>query len=173
LTTGFTIGAGQVWLANVQCDGNETRLTDCTIPAFGTTNCSHAEDAGVSCPTCSQGDIRLRGGTATSGRLEICNNNVWGTVCDNSWSEIDAMVTCRQLGLPATGAMAITGAAVPDGVGQVWLDNVLCLGTESRLTDCATGSLGSNACGHEEDVGVNCVNAPTAGEDLLFSFCES
>jgi hypothetical protein len=123
----------------------------------------------VSCPTCTQGATRLRGGTATSGRVEICNNNVWGTVCDNSWSETDAMVACRQLGLPTTGATAITGAAVPNGVGQVWLDNVQCLGTESRLTDCVTGSLGPNACGHEEDVGVTCANAPTAGKGLLLS----
>ena len=52
---------------------------------------------------CAQGDIRLQGGNATSGRVEICNNNVWGTVCDDAWADIDAQVACRQLGLSPDG----------------------------------------------------------------------
>jgi hypothetical protein len=113
LTTDFTIGAGQIWLSNVQCDGDEARLTDCTIPTFGTTNCTHAEDAGVSCPTCTQGDIRLRGGTATSGRVEICYKNIWGTVCDDLWSTTDAQVVCRQLGFEITGQCPTTNGIMP------------------------------------------------------------
>jgi hypothetical protein len=159
LNSGFTVGTNQIWFSDVECLGNETTLTDCTILTFQPSNCSHAEDAGVSCPTCTEGAIRLQGGNATSGRVEICNNNTWGTVCDNSWRETDAMVACRQLGLPTTGAMATTGAAVPDSIGYIWLSDIVCVGTESRLIDCATGVLGSNSCGHEEDVGVNC---PTA-----------
>ena len=103
LTSGFTYGIGQIWLSDVQCTGAETRLTDCTIPAFGTPNCTHAEDVGVSCLTCTQGAIRLQGGTATSGRVEICNNNVWGTVCDDLWGATDAQVVCRQLGYEPAG----------------------------------------------------------------------
>ncbi len=50
LTTGFTNGAGQIWLDNVQCRGTETRLIDCPRNALGSHNCVHAEDAGVNCP---------------------------------------------------------------------------------------------------------------------------
>lgn len=53
--------------------------------------------------TCDRGSLRLQGGTATEGRVEICNNNIWGTVCNNSWGDVDARVVCRQLGLPHSG----------------------------------------------------------------------
>ena len=53
--------------------------------------------------TCTQGAIRLQGGTATSGRVEICNSNVWGTVCDDFWGTDDARVVCRQLGFEERG----------------------------------------------------------------------
>ena len=105
LTSGFTNGAGQIWLTNVRCTGSETRLVDCTRSTFGgATGCSHAEDAGVRCSemTCAQGAIRLQGGTATQGRVEICFDNVWGTVCDNLWGVPDAEVVCRQLGFSIT-----------------------------------------------------------------------
>ena len=52
---------------------------------------------------CTQGAIRLQGGTANSGRVEICNNNEWGTVCDDLFGSRDAQVACRQLGFSPTG----------------------------------------------------------------------
>ena len=53
---------------------------------------------------CQNGDIRLvNGTTAFEGRVEICWNETWGTICDQSWSGFDAQVACRQLGYSTTG----------------------------------------------------------------------
>ena len=120
----FGEGTGRIWLDNVECTGNETELSSC-IAISSDVNCTHAQDAGVRCSPgshnnniyaainanvlsfcsgCPEGDVRLlEGNTKLEGRVEICKENSWGLVCQNSWSTSDARVVCRQLGFSTIG----------------------------------------------------------------------
>ena len=123
----FGQGTIPILLDNVGCRGTESRLTSCTYSSH-TTDCSHREDAGVTCQyqpvtsdesplltsmlfvfnrvlflACIHGEIRLVGSTsARQGRVEVCVSGRWGTVCDDYWSSYDTSVACRQLGFSST-----------------------------------------------------------------------
>ena len=45
--------------------------------------------------------MRLVDGTTEyKGRIELCYNGEWGTVCNDGINDFAAEVVCRQLGLP-------------------------------------------------------------------------
>ena len=53
---------------------------------------------------CSHGELRLVGGeNNTLGRVEVCINNAWGTVCNSRFGTNDARVICKQLGFSNIG----------------------------------------------------------------------
>lgn len=55
---------------------------------------------------CDDGDVRIADGpTELIGRVEICVNRTWGTVCEQMWNDIHALVVCRQLGYSANGLL--------------------------------------------------------------------
>ena len=50
--------------------------------------------------------MRLQDGTDDSnGRVEMCQNGTWGSVCNNTWDNTDARVLCAQLGYGNEGTM--------------------------------------------------------------------
>jgi len=127
----------------------------------------------------------VNGTSIYEGRVEICWNETWGTVCDVFWSGFEAQVACRQLGFPAlgvgctcmklnvlnwllyktcytfncpAGATALSNSFFGQGRGPILLDNLNCTSTESRLVDCHHRGIGQTLfCrNHLNDAGLRC-----------------
>ncbi|KAJ8027592.1 Neurotrypsin [Holothuria leucospilota] len=134
-------------LDNVECVGDERKLEDCIYNSWN--DCYHNEDAGL-----LEGKPRLVDGNSTAGRVEICLNERWGTVCDHNWDMRDADVVCRELGFKGADA-ALLKAHFGQGQGPVYIEEVECFGNEISIFSC--NYTDSTNCEHEEDAGVNCI----------------
>ena len=88
------------------------------------------------------------------GRLEVYHSGRWGTVCDDYFTDEAARVVCHMLGYEDVGH--VIGSRYGVGSGTIWLDNVVCGGTETNIENCRHRGWGSHNCGHDEDVSVSC-----------------
>ncbi|XP_075034556.1 lysyl oxidase homolog 3 isoform X2 [Mixophyes fleayi] len=89
------------------------------------------------------------------GRIEVFYNQEWGTICDDDFTMENAHILCRHLGF--TEATGWTHSAkYGKGIGRIWLDNMICSGSEKSISDCNSRGWGNSDCTHEEDAGVIC-----------------
>ena len=103
------------------------------------------------------GDIRLvNGGLKTEGRVEIYYSGVWGTVCDDQFSNEEAEVICRELGFKSY-VRAKHRAHFGEGEGPIWMDGLKCKRSGKKLSECVFNGWGINDCEHKEDAGVVCL----------------
>ena len=97
--------------------------------------------------TPSDGDLRLEGmDSTTAGRLEVYYNDEWGLVCDDGFGAEEVAVAVRQLGF-ADGTLIDRPIGYSGSLNQeIWLDNVSCTGSESRLDECSSNPVGVHNC---------------------------
>lgn len=68
---------------------------------------------------CDNGDLRLvNGSSIREGRVELCINNTYGTICDYRWDTLEAQVACRQLGYADTSKAVLWGIFIDDIPGS-------------------------------------------------------
>ncbi|XP_026825303.1 uncharacterized protein LOC105281160 isoform X1 [Ooceraea biroi] len=101
-------------------------------------------------------ELRLANGSnPMQGRVEVRHHGVWGTVCDDDFTNATAAVICRSLGYGGIAIAKKDGFFGP-GQGPIWLDEVFCHGNESQLYRCEHNHWGQHNCDHNEDAGVIC-----------------
>ena len=112
--------------------------------------------------------VRLvNGATKYEGRVEVYHNGEWGTVCDDGWDLNDAQIVCNELGL-GNAINATNRGFYGQGIGQIWLDNVECVGTERTIRNCSHRGWGIlYSCNHYDDAGVKCVSGKVLSSMMM------
>ncbi|XP_033115403.1 neurotrypsin-like isoform X2 [Anneissia japonica] len=141
-----------IWLDDVECTGKEQHLSAC--PSTSQHSCTHDEDVGVEC-TGDTHPVRLDGSSiAHEGLVEIEHDGVWGTVCEDNWSQDNTDVVCKQLGFE--GGNYFTATDYTDS-NSIVLDDVACVGTELTLAQCSHSNWGEHNCNNIEKIWVSCL----------------
>ncbi|CAI8023564.1 Scavenger receptor cysteine-rich domain superfamily protein, partial [Geodia barretti] len=108
---------------------------------------------------CFTGEVRLVGGESErEGRVEVCSDGKWGTVCGRQWTDKNTAVVCSYLGFSdhSNDLAYHTSAKYGRGGGPVLMDYVSCTGSEGRLWDSCTHFTHYYGCTHDDDVGIEC-----------------
>jgi deleted-in-malignant-brain-tumors protein 1 len=98
----------------LSCMGNETRLFDCLYLEDGIPYCEENKAKSVvmcSDTSCEKDAVRLVGGhTVKEGRVQVCYDGEWHSVCGDRWSDVGAEVdvVCSVLGYSSELSQKIT-----------------------------------------------------------------
>ena len=100
---GLDSGPDPIVLQRIDCAGNESNITTCPRSSLGvvdSTCLGSNQAAGVICSvaagSCIDGLVRLVNGPSFyEGRLEVCRDNQWLTVCDDGFDTAAAYDVCN------------------------------------------------------------------------------
>ncbi|KAM4633324.1 scavenger receptor cysteine-rich domain-containing protein DMBT1-like isoform 2-T2 [Polymixia lowei] len=150
----FGHGSGKIWIDEIECNGRESSLTQCTQREFGDNTCNHTSVAGVICSDSLA--VRLvNSNDQCSGRVELYHAGQWGTMCDRDWTMNDAEVVCKLLDCGHAVSAPIS-APFGQGTGPIWEASNSCFGSETSLQQCSVNGFNNTSCRHEEDAGIVC-----------------
>ncbi|XP_017293033.3 neurotrypsin [Kryptolebias marmoratus] len=115
---------------------------------------------------CHQGAVRLVGSSLSgSGRVEVYLNGQWGAVCNSHWTDRDASVICRQLGLGDIG-MALQHSQFGSGSGLFHYERLGCRGDEATLSKCRSRTFVTGDCSHGNEAAAACAPPEGSGPPL-------
>ena len=133
---GYTVYTGQfpnaakdvLLVTDINCPNSAITLSGCVFSYFTkTSSCDSKSIAAIKCHSkfslsmmiitmlctyadCTDGDIHIipyNNYNKQIGRIEVCVNGTWGTVCSDFFGDNDANVACRQLGYSNLGKTCI------------------------------------------------------------------
>ena len=188
-------------LANVLCYSKLVRLLCCDKASFLKLSYSLESNfdindfivtgADTEASNCSDGELRLSGAALTNqGRLEVCVNGAWGSVCDSQgvFTTDEAKVACRQLGilqvegeygtyvewkmyvlhfyLDEVGVLNASVFRNPNG--PLLMDRIHCDGSETNFLSCDYSLVPT--CSHVHDIAIICHRKLYVKESPLHRF---
>lgn len=176
-----------IHFSNIVCEdttsnNRETSFNECNKQLADYTLCSHSNDAIISCynevfdstPPVPTGVVRLAANKNISndeviGRLEIYNNQKWGSICNIGFNQISANVACKQMGFDSGEyekdiSKATEFMLSEEDTSDFGATNVDCKEKETSLLDCGP-KLKNIQCKHNQDTVVICKgNGDISGE---------
>lgn len=122
--------------------------------------------------SCTTGDVKLTSGSNKyEGRVEICKNRVWGSICDSGWNDRSAYAVCRQLEYSGTyclhmiytytyisGGMALSNSYFGVGTNPLHIYDTSCSYYSTTLQSCSLTRFpySYSTCNNYQEAGVRC-----------------
>uniref|UniRef100_A0A8C2GDI6 SRCR domain-containing protein n=1 Tax=Cyprinus carpio TaxID=7962 RepID=A0A8C2GDI6_CYPCA len=122
----FGEGSGEIWADVFDCDGDEPKLSECSISSWSRAECSHRRDVGVICSE-----------RQCEGELEVFIHQVWRRVLLDSWSLTESSVVCRQLGCGSVLNFYGSSSSSPEHSHEC-VTGFQCSGSEAHLGNCSS-----------------------------------
>ncbi|RXN14728.1 scavenger receptor cysteine-rich type 1 M130-like protein [Labeo rohita] len=165
--------SAEIWADVFDCDGNETKLSECSISSWSRAECSHRRDVGVICSSelifillehqivslgsslaLHDGLVRLSGERQCEGEVEVFFHQVWRRVLLDSWSLTESSVVCRQLGCGSVLNFYGSSSSSPEHSHEC-VTGFQCSGSEAHLGNCSSPQ--TLNCSSTHQLSITCI----------------